>query len=122
MWGYEYIADCGDCDYDKLHSIENIQAFIDELCERTCMKKMGPLHSHYLEDNEYNKKHDIIGYSICQFIQTSSIVLHLCEESRSVYINFFSCKTFSTKVVTSLIHKYFDPVSIKDYYLTRDAQ
>ena len=56
MWGYEYIADCGDCDYDKLHSLENIQAFIDELCERTCMKKMGPLHSHYLEDNEYKKK------------------------------------------------------------------
>ena len=78
MWGYEYIADCGDCDYDKLHSIENIQAFIDELCERTCMKKMGPLHSHYLEDNEYNKEHDITGYSVCQFIQTSSIVLHLC--------------------------------------------
>ena len=41
MWGYEYIADCGDCDYDKLHSLENIQAFIDELCERTCMKKKG---------------------------------------------------------------------------------
>ena len=53
MWGYEYIADCGDCDYDKLHSLENIQAFVDELCERTCMKKMGPLHSHYLEENEY---------------------------------------------------------------------
>ncbi len=31
MWGYEYITDCGDCDYDKLHSTENIQAFIDEL-------------------------------------------------------------------------------------------
>ena len=44
MFGYEYIADCGDCDYDKLHSLENIQAFIDELCERTCMKKMG----HYI--------------------------------------------------------------------------
>ena len=54
MFGYEYIADCGDCDYDKLHSIENIQEFIDELCERTCMKKMGPLHSHYLEDNVFN--------------------------------------------------------------------
>ena len=30
MWGYEYIADCGDCDYDKLHSLENILAFIHE--------------------------------------------------------------------------------------------
>ena len=29
MWGYEYIADCGGCDYDKLHSLENIHAFID---------------------------------------------------------------------------------------------
>lgn len=121
MWGYEYIADCGKCDYDKLRSFENIQAFVDELCERTGMTKMGALHSHYLENSPNNKKHDITGYSVCQFIQTSSIVLHLCEESRSVYINFFSCKTFSTKVAKSLIRKYFKPVSIRDYYLTRDA-
>jgi S-adenosylmethionine/arginine decarboxylase-like enzyme len=122
MWGYEYIADCGNCDYDKICSLENIQSFVDELCDKTQMKKMGALHSHYLENNANNKKRDITGYSVCQFIQTSSIVLHLCEESRSVYINFFSCKKFSTKVVASVIRKYFAPVSIRDYYLTRDAQ
>ncbi len=25
MWGYEYIADCGDCDYDKLHSLKTFK-------------------------------------------------------------------------------------------------
>ena len=59
MFGTEYIADCGSCNYDKIHSLQNIQEFIDKLCERTGMTKMGPLHSHYLEDNEYNKRHDI---------------------------------------------------------------
>ena len=69
MWGYEY-ADCGYCNYDKIHSLANIQAFIDELCVKTYMKKMGELHYHYLEDNEYNKEKDITGFSVCQFIQT----------------------------------------------------
>ena len=121
MWGYEYIADCSYCNYDKIHSLENIQCFIDELCQRTYMTKMGPLHYHYLEDNEYNKSKDITGYSVCQFIQTSSIVLHLCEESRNMYINFFSCKPFNNNLVKGLIRIYFEPDTIRDFYLSRDA-
>ena len=121
MFGYEYIADCGYCNYDKIHSLKNIHAFIDELCAKTHMKKMGELHYHYLEDNEYNKEKDITGYSVCQFIQTSSIVLHLCEESRNVYINFFSCKPFNIKTVEALIKIYFEPDTIRDFYLSRDA-
>jgi hypothetical protein len=122
MFGYEFIADCGECNYDKLHSLENIEAFIDELCEKISMKKMGPLHSQYLEDNEYNKELDITGYRVCQFIETTSIVLHLCEHSRSVYINFFTCRAFTPNMVKKLIRNYFEPVSIRDYYLSRDAQ
>ena len=38
MFGYENISDCGDCEYENMHSIENNQAFIDVLCERSCMK------------------------------------------------------------------------------------
>jgi hypothetical protein len=48
MFGYEYIADCSYCNYDKIHSLESIQSFIDELCQRTYMTKMGPPHHHYL--------------------------------------------------------------------------
>ncbi len=54
-------------------------------------------------------------WSMIKFVFNIPLVL-------TSYINFFSCKAFSTKVVTSLIRKYFEPVSIKDYYLTRDAQ
>lgn len=121
MWGFECIIDAKDCDVACIQSIENIQGFIDELILKTDMKKMGPLHSFYLGDNEYNRSKDIVGYSICQFIQTSSIVAHFCETSKTMYLNFFSCKPFDTKDVKDLVTKYFKTKSMKDFYLTRDA-
>jgi S-adenosylmethionine/arginine decarboxylase-like enzyme len=120
-WGQEILVDCSDCNPESIRSLENINKFIDELIEKTEMKKWGNLHALRLEDDEYNREHDIVGYSVCQFIQTSSIVGHFCETSNSMYLDFFSCKHFNQVDVLQLVEKYFSPKKLRDITVMRDA-
>lgn len=119
VWGWELCLDCKDCELNKINDLINIEEFVSELCFATGMKKMGELHSHYLEDCEEYRVKDIVGYSVCQFIQTSSITIHFCETSRSMYLNFFSCKDYSDVVVKDLVIKYFKPRTIRQQFLER---
>lgn len=120
-WGQHIIIDCGSCDPQSIRSIDTIEAFITELCEKTDMKKWGHLHALCLPDDEYNRAHDIVGYSVCQFIQTSSIVGHFCETSNSMYLDFFSCKHFKDQDVVDLVVKYFNPQIFRHKTIDRDA-
>jgi S-adenosylmethionine/arginine decarboxylase-like enzyme len=120
-WGQEILVDCSDCNPESIRSLENINKFIDELIEKTEMKKWGNLHALRLEDDEYNREHDIVGYSVCQFIQTSSIVGHFCETTNTMYLDFFSCKHFKEDDVIQLVIKYFRPMKVKHQTVMRDA-
>jgi hypothetical protein len=117
-WGLEILVDCSECDPQSIRSIDHIEAFITELCQKTEMKKWGKLHC--LEDDEYNRDHDIVGYSVCQSIQTSSIVGHFCETTNSMYLDFFSCKHFKDTDVIDLVCQYFAPKSIRHRCFERD--
>jgi S-adenosylmethionine/arginine decarboxylase-like enzyme len=120
-WGMEILIDCAECDPESIRRIEHIEAFITELCEKTEMKKWGKIHALCLEDDEYNREHDIVGYSVCQFIQTSSIVGHFCETTNTMYLDFFSCKHFKEDDVIQLVIKYFRPMKVKHQTVMRDA-
>ena len=100
---------------------ENIQAFIDDLIIQIDMKKMGLLHTHCLPDTDLNRKKDIVGYSFCQFIETSSIVGHICETSRTLYLDVFSCKSFDADIVKNVVIKYFGGAIRNEQMLVRDA-
>lgn len=121
VWGQHIIIDCGECDPESIRRLEHIEAFITELCEKTEMKKWGHIHALCLEDDEYNRAHDIVGYSVCQFIQTSSIVGHFCETSNSMYLDFFSCKKFKDQDVVDLVVKYFNPKVFRHKTIGRQA-
>lgn len=118
-WGWELCLDCSES--KNINDLEYIRKFIDHLCFLTEMKKMGDLHYHYLEDCEEYRKKDIVGYSVCQFIQTSSITMHMCETSGSLYLNFFSCKPYDVEEVKNLVILYFKPRTIRSQYLERDC-
>lgn len=120
-WGKHIMLDCSECDPESIRRIEHIETFITELCEKTEMKKWGKLHALCLEDDEYNRAHDIVGYSVCQFIQTSSIVGHFCETTNSMYLDLFSCKHFNDDDVVDLVVKYFNPKKIKHSTVGRQA-
>lgn len=118
-WGWELCLDCSGCKY--IDDLDYMRKFIDHLCFLTEMKKMGDLHYHYLEDCEEYRKKDIVGYSICQFIQTSSITIHCCETSGSMYLNFFSCKPYDNEEVKNLVIMYFKPKVIRSQFLERNC-
>ena len=124
-FGWECIIDADGCDLQSIKSLTNIQAFIDELIIVTKMNKMGDLHSHYLEDTPEHRAKGIVGWSICQFIVTSSIVMHLCEDldnnNGTLYLNFFSCKSFNQSDVVDLVIKYFKPSHMTRRMIDRDA-
>jgi S-adenosylmethionine/arginine decarboxylase-like enzyme len=120
-WGVECLIDAQNCDKESIRDLSNIQAFIDELCLVTKMNKWGPLHSMYLGSSEYNNSKDITGWSVCQFITTSSIVMHFCDNSGNLYLDFFSCKTFNEHDVTDLVIKYFKAKAMSRRMITRDA-
>ena len=110
-FGWELIIDANECDLESIRSLENIQAFVDEVIEVTKMTKMGELHAHYLEDTPEHRKKGIIGWSICQFIVTSSLIMHFCEDPNkntgTLYLNYFSCKSFDPADVKNCLQKYF---------------
>ena len=123
QFGYEFIVDCKGADNIKIRSLENIQAFVDELIEKTGMQKMCSMHSYYLPDTIDNREMGIIGWSICQFIQTSSITAHFCEGeyNGTIYLNFFSCKLFEAEDVIRLLIKYFNCFIVNKHFLDRNA-
>lgn len=121
VWGVECVLDAKDCDLNAISSIPTIQEFIDELCFKTGMKKMGKLHYERVDKDDYSILKDIDGLSVCQFILTSSIVIHFCETSKSMYLNFFSCKEYQQEDVRELVIKYFRPKSMKSMLLCRDV-
>lgn len=122
MFGYEYILDCIDCDINKMDDIQNIELFIDELIEKTDMKKLGYIHYEYVNESDAIEagNTDIVGYSVCHFIITSSITIHFCNPTRKAYLNFFSCKEFNTDDVDELMKKYFDCKILNYKYIERN--
>jgi hypothetical protein len=124
-FGKELIIDLDKCDILMIRSLSNIQQFIDEMLEKTGMKAMCPMHSFYLPDTPENREKGIVGWSICQFIQTSSVVGHFCEDSDkgygTMYLNFFSCKDFFKADVEVLCKKYFKGRIRNSTYVRRDA-
>ena len=124
-FGWELVVDVDKCNLESIKSLDNIAAFVDEVIEVTKMQKMGPLHSHYLEDTPEHRAKGIIGWSVCQFIVTSSIVIHFCENPErgygTMYLNFFSCKEYEKNDVTELVLKYFGGRLRNSNLLRRDA-
>lgn len=122
-WGYELIIDANKADNRSIRSLENIKAFIDELIIVTDMKKMCDLHSCYIADTPDNRKKGIVGWSIVQLIETSSITIHLCEGKYNgdIYLNFFSCKSFNPDDVKKLLVQYFNCNITNSMMINRDA-
>lgn len=120
-WGYHLIIDAKYADVDLIRDKQNIINFIDELCIKTEMQKLGEPHFAYVPKTEHSTTHDITGFSVCQFILTSSIVIHFCEDSRSLYFDFFSCKKFRKIDVIHLLQEYFLCIPSQIKFLERDA-
>ena len=105
-FGAHLIIDADECEGD-IKDKEHIQKFIDTLVEDMGMKKKGATIFEYFEDNEYNRERDIVGYSVVQIISLSSIVIHINDISRTMYLDVFTCSELDETKVSILFSEFF---------------
>jgi S-adenosylmethionine/arginine decarboxylase-like enzyme len=114
-WGYHLLLDCSGCN-SRIRDKESIKQFVSTLISAIDMKRVGNPIIEYLTPTRENS-----GYSLMQMIETSNITAHFVESNQSAYIDVFSCKQFDPLVAEQVIKKYFEPVTIKTSFITRQA-
>ena len=102
-FGWELVLDLYDCDQFSISNEEKIRNFGLELCKVIDMIPYGdPMTPYFGENCEHTK-----GYSLLQFIETSSITGHFSEGTGAAYLNIFSCKPYDAKAAEDFAVKYF---------------
>jgi len=115
IFGYELIMDLYDCDLNVMTSRKKLQEYVDTLCPLIDMVKYGKLQLPYFGTQKPQTK----GYSLAQFIETSSITAHFSEHWRISYINIFSCKTFDPKVAKKFTKEFFKAGRVRARFIVR---
>ncbi len=114
-FGWELVMDLHGCRYEMISNGEEIQRFARELCEVIEMKAYGePLTPYFGENQEHTK-----GYSLLQFIETSSIVGHFSENTGSAYINIFSCKRYNPERAEKFTKEFFGAERVHSRFISR---
>lgn len=123
-FGTLLIFDMGNC-LGEIQDKRRLQYFIDELVESAMlMMKIGDTQFEYFDNNSYNRQHDLVGYSITQIISLSSITIHICEISRSVYLDIFTCCNVDNNIykkIIDLIDDVFRPTTINQSRIGRSV-
>lgn len=115
VFGYELVLDLSGCDLAVMSSKTKLTEYVDKLCKLIKMKKYGKVQLPYFGLEKPHTK----GYSMLQFIETSSITGHFSEYWRKSYINIFSCKTYDHKLATQFTKNFFKAKKVKARLLVR---
>lgn len=115
-WGYHLLLDISGCNLDKINNRDHIADFIKTLVERIDMTLAGEPQIEFLLPGTHNE-----GYSFVQMITTSSITGHLVSQSRTGYIDIFSCKPFDITIAQTVVGEFFEPQRVRVNYITRHA-
>lgn len=114
-FGLEVVLDLHECDPQVIRSGKKLEEYTTKLCKLLKMKKYGKtLLPHF----GYNEAHTA-GYSMLQFIETSSITGHFSELWNSAYINIFSCRDFDTKKAVDFSVRFFGSKKFTNRVLLR---
>jgi S-adenosylmethionine decarboxylase len=114
-FGLEVVMDLYECDPSVIRSKKKLEEYVKKLCAFLKMKRFGKtLLPHF----GYNEAHTA-GFSMLQFIETSSITGHFSELWNSAYINVFSCRDFDTKGAAAFTAKFFGAKRVNSHTLIR---
>jgi S-adenosylmethionine decarboxylase len=115
VFGWELIIDLYECDQEIISSAESIQIYAKELCKVIDMIPYGEAQTPYFgEKCEHTK-----GYSLLQFVETSSITGHFSEGTGAAYINIFSCKPYDKEAALEFTKGYFKAEKTVSNYIER---
>ena len=100
-WGLSASIDLHDCDHLRLNSKKLLREFVMDVIKVIDMEAHGPCHIDRFGAG------NLEGYSAIQFIETSSITVHLDEKWDRAFIDIFSCKDFDTDRALQFCKNYF---------------
>jgi S-adenosylmethionine/arginine decarboxylase-like enzyme len=114
-WGLLASIDLHGCDLDLIQDPEAIRRFVIQLCERINMVRHGECQVEAFGEG------DLYGYSVFQFIETSSITGHFDHVMRpgSAYIDIFSCKYFDPQKAADFAKEFFKAEQCETHHLLR---
>ena len=107
-YGYELILDLKNCSNINRSSLRQ---FVIKLCSLIEMKRYGKCRVVYFGKDRFK------GYSVMQFITTSSIVGHFTDSE--AFLNIFSCRKFNPNEVIKFSQTWFTANKIKSKFLRR---
>ena len=114
-FGLELILDLHDCDPKVIGSRQKLREYAVRLCRLLKMKRYGKtLTPHFGHADPLTS-----GYSMLQFIETSSITGHFSELTHTAYLNIFSCKEFDTQRARDFTRKFFKAKSLHHRVIVR---
>jgi len=115
VFGYELVMDLSDCDLSVMSSKKKLTEYVNKLCKLIKMKKYGKVQLPYFGLEKPQTK----GYSLLQFIETSSITGHFSEYWRKSYINIFCCKPYNHRLAANFTKEFFGSKHAKIRFLVR---
>ena len=107
-WGRSASVDLHHCDPELVKNPAAIKRFVKQLVKELKMKAVGPTLVKRFGHGQLR------GYSMIQFIETSTITAHFDEKGDRAFLDIFSCKKYAPKKVALFCKKYF---KAKDYVL-----
>ena len=116
IYGWELLMDLKNCSKDIIQSEDKLREYVRQLLEILDMKPYGECLVEWFGDNLDKTR----GYSIFQFIETSSIVGHFTDDYLTAHIDIFSCKEFDYKRALDFTKKYFNAMIINIRYVRRE--
>ncbi len=108
-YGMELVLDLYECDPETIRSKRKLKQFVDQLCEILKMKKYGKCYLPYFGLSADHTP----GYSLLQFIETSSITGHFAEKTNAAYLNIFSCQEFDPVKAAKFCKEFFGAKRMK---------
>ena len=108
MYGNELIIDLKNCSNINRKSL---RLFVIKLCKEIGMKRYGKCQVVYFGKGKFR------GYSLFQFITTSSITGHFTD--KDAYINIFSCLDFNKDKVGNFVKNWFKTNEVKTIFNRR---
>lgn len=100
-WGISLAINLFECDHELLLDKKALRTFIAELIRVIKMKAHGKCHIDQFGAGSLH------GISAMQFIETSSITVHLDDKQNRAFIDIFSCKDFDTKTARAFAKEFY---------------
>lgn len=111
-YGKHLILTAKQCNTNLL-DIPTVTKFITTLADKIDMVRFGdPVCERFGGGIE-------TGLSAVQLIETSAIVIHTNDHHKDMYLDVFSCKTFSDETILDLVNQTFAPANTNYQVLLR---